>query len=368
MASDPETERLLAMVLDPVLVPGTASRRGGQRGGCVAAFHRMRTARAARPEPLVRWRVVRAAVPDVAASGAHPLLHYMTEGARLKRDPHPRFDAGWYAGQHPEAAGNPLLFHLRIGAARGWLTERPVAIEDWLPSARAAFAAPSDVAVDVVIPAYRGLAATKRCVASVLADTDRPEGRIVVIDDASPEPRLSAWLDRLARTGAITLLRNKKNLGFVGSANRGLRHAGRRDAVLLNSDTEVPSGWLRRLAAQAYAEDRVASVSPLSNNASICGWLSYAGGPMPDGVRLAEVDAACRSANSGRHAAAPHHGRFLHVYQARRAGRGGAVRRADVRQRLWRRERFLPAGVVGGLAASYCLRHVRVSRRGREFR
>ena len=29
---------------------------------------------------------------------------------------------------------------------------------------------------------------------AVLADPDRPMGRIIVIDDRSPEPALSAWL------------------------------------------------------------------------------------------------------------------------------------------------------------------------------
>ena len=236
---------------------------------------------------------------------AHPLLHYMSEGAKHGRDPHPRFDAGWYVEQHPEAAGNPLLFHLRVGAARGWLTERPVAIEDYLPSKRPPFAAPDAVAVDVIIPVYRGLALTRSCLDSVLADTERPPGRIVVIDDRSPEPKLSAWLGRLAKSGAITLIRNKKNLGFVASANLGIRHAADRDVALLNSDTEVPPGWLRRLQAQAYAVAKVASVSPLSNNATICSYLSYEGGPVPPGMTLAGLDAACRAVNTGRYATTP---------------------------------------------------------------
>jgi GT2 family glycosyltransferase/glycosyltransferase involved in cell wall biosynthesis len=243
--------------------------------------------------------------PDVAASGVHPLLHYLAEGARLQRDPHPRFDAAWYVDQHPESAGNPLLFHLRVGTARGWLTEQPLAIEDYLPSEAAPIAMPEHVETDVIIPVYRGLAATRRCVESVLADRELPAGRVVVIDDRSPEPKLSAWLDRLANLGRITLLRNKKNLGFVQSANLGMRHAGDRDVVLLNSDTEVPSGWLVRLQAQAYAAPKVASVSPLSNNATICGWLSYEGGPMPPGVTLEAIDSACRAANAGRFATAP---------------------------------------------------------------
>ncbi len=207
----------------------------------------------------------RARYRDVAASGVDPLRHFIDLGLRERRDPnrwfdgawyappvrrtspppghtrccttwpkvprqgrdpHPRFDAGWYIGQHPEAAGNPLLFHLRVGAARGWLTERPVAIEDYLPSARTPFVAPPAVAVDVIVPVYRDLAVTRRCIGSVLADGDRSMGRVIVIDDRSPEPKLSAWLDRLAKSGAIVLLRNKRNLGFVASVNRGMRHAG----------------------------------------------------------------------------------------------------------------------------------------------
>src|ERR1035438_1954983 len=135
----------------------------------------------------------------------------MAEGAPQGRDPHPRFDAGWYVEQHPEAAHNPLLFHLRVGAARGWLTERPVEIEAWLPSIRKAFEAPAGVAVDVIIPVYRDLEITRRCLESVLADTDRPDGRIIVIDDRSPEPKLSAWLSRLAHSPPLTLGRDNNN-------------------------------------------------------------------------------------------------------------------------------------------------------------
>ncbi len=318
MAEDPTSERartehLLSLVLDPVWY--RARHRDVAASGVDLLRHFIDAGLRERRDPNRwfdgAWYVRQNA--DVAASGAHPLLHYMSEGAKQGRDPHPRFDAGWYARQHPEAAGNPLLFHLRVGAMRGWLTERPVAIEQYLPSTKQPFPDPAPVPdpdpapvpVDIIIPVYRGLALTRCCVRSVLADTERPNGRIIVIDDRSPEPKLSAWLDRLANTGAITLLRNKKNLGFVASVNLGMRRAGDHDVVLLNNDTEVPGGWLRRLRAQAYAGDKIASVSPLSNNASICGYLSYAGGPMPPGTTLAELDAACRLVNAGRFTAAP---------------------------------------------------------------
>jgi Glycosyltransferase 61 len=62
---------------------------------------------------------------DVAASGMNPLLHYLQIGAAEMRNPHPHFDAAFYVDQHPEAAANPLLYHVRLGAARGWPTEKP---------------------------------------------------------------------------------------------------------------------------------------------------------------------------------------------------------------------------------------------------
>ena len=145
--------------------------------------------------------------PDVTAAGVVPLLHYMVSGAAEHRNPHPRFDAAWYAEQHPEAAANPLLHHLLFGAARGWVTEKPIEVADYLPSTAAPMVCPRNIKVDVVVPAYRGLAETRRCLNSVLADRDRPPGRVIVVDDASPEPALSAWLDtagggRTHRAGA----------------------------------------------------------------------------------------------------------------------------------------------------------------------
>jgi GT2 family glycosyltransferase len=238
--------------------------------------------------------------PDVANSGQHPLLHYLQMGAAELRNPHPRFDATYYVDQHPEAATNPLLYHLRFGVARGWLTERPVAITDYLRSAADPPVPPHSIAVDVVIPAYRGLAPTRRCIESVLSDTHRPAGRVIVVDDRSPEPKLSAWLDRLGGDGSIVLVRNRYNQGFVASANIGIRAAGNHDVVLLNSDTEVPPGWLARLAGHAYATPRVASVSPFSNNATICGYPRIEGGPPAFGLDATALDEACRAANGGR--------------------------------------------------------------------
>ena len=258
-----------------------------------------------RPCPLFDGPWYRMRYPDIAATGVNPLLHYIRDGGAELRNRHPHFDAAYYVDAHPEATGNPLLFHLLHGATQGWDTEPPRVTEALYPSTIPHAPIPDGLAVDVVIPIYRGYAQTRRCIESVLADPDRPSGQVLVVDDCSPDKRLSAWVDRLAARGAITLLRNARNLGFVRSVNRAVAAAKGRDVVLLNSDTEVPAGWLGRLAGAAYASDDIATVSPFSNNATICSYPDAPGGPIPAGLALADIDAACRAANAGHTVALP---------------------------------------------------------------
>src|ERR1700712_488630 len=243
--------------------------------------------------------------PDVGAGGMHPLVHYLQAGAAELRNPHPNFDAVYYTDQHPEAAANPLLYHIRVGQARGYLTEKPIRIQDYLPSTQQAPRLSGKIVVDVVIPVYRGLEETQRCIGSVLADPAKPLGRVIVVDDRSPEPELVNWLQDLADAKRIVLVRNPSNMGFVASVNRGMEEAGNRDVVLLNSDTEVPRGWLGRLTAQAYADTNIATVSPLSNNATICGYPDNAGGPIVFRQTVSELDDICRTVNAGRWVDAP---------------------------------------------------------------
>ena len=238
--------------------------------------------------------------PDISVARLHPLLHYLRDGAAALRNPHPNFDAAWYVGQHPDAAANPLLYHIRTGQAAGYRTEKPLDLRDYLPSGQPALPLPRRRVVDVVIPVYRGIEETLSCLESVLADTSKPLGRIIVVDDCSPEPELSAWLRELADRRLIHLVRNPRNVGFVTSVNRGMAAAGTRDVVLLNSDTEVPAGWLSRLTARAYAHPRIASVSPFSNNATICGYPDNYGGPLVFGRSVADIDEVCRTVNAGR--------------------------------------------------------------------
>ncbi len=160
--------------------------------------------------------------------------------------------------------------------------------------------------IDVIVPVYRGLAATRRCLEGLFAAVQRAPFSIVAIDDASPEPGIAAWLDELAAQRRIELLRNASNLGFVRTANRGLALHPDRDVVLLNSDAETANDWLDRLHACAYRERDVGTVTPFSNNATICSY-PYEGwtGGTPGTLGLAGLDRLFASVNAGRHADLP---------------------------------------------------------------
>jgi GT2 family glycosyltransferase/glycosyltransferase involved in cell wall biosynthesis len=160
--------------------------------------------------------------------------------------------------------------------------------------------------IDVIIPAYRGLAQTRRCLESVLAAPVRAPHEVVVVDDASPEPALSAWLRDLAAAGRITLLAHADNRGFVASVNEGMRLHPDRDVVLLNSDTEVAGDWLDRLAACAAREPRAGTVTPFSSNATIASYPRFCqANALPPGETVATLDAAFARANAGRSADLP---------------------------------------------------------------
>ena len=124
--------------------------------------------------------------------------------------------------------------------------------------------------VDVVVPVYEGFEEVRDCIESLLAARQRTEFHCLVINDASPNPRIRDYIEELAGAGRIALLTNEVNLGFIRTANRGMQHSDGRDIVLLNSDTVVSNDWLDRLQACAAADSRIGTVTPFSNNAEIC--------------------------------------------------------------------------------------------------
>ena len=152
-------------------------------------------------------------------------------------------------------------------------------------------------AIDVVIPVYNAPGDVRRCVASVLEHTP-PGYRLVLIDDASPDPGVRSVFAEIAaaRHPHVTLLANDRNLGFTGTANRGMS-LSRHDVVLLNSDTVVTDGWLGALLRCAASDPSIATITPFSNNAEILSYPRFCvNNAWPEGVDPAPLARAFAAA------------------------------------------------------------------------
>lgn len=248
--------------------------------------------------------------PEVAAAGLNPLEHYAYEGWRKGYKPGPNFDSERYLAEHPDVAQaniDPLEHFLRTGVSeqRAQPLSRHSVVE-LLPS-ELRHAAPSEArVVDVIIPVYRGVGETSRCIESVIQSRPKTPFRLIVINDCSPEPEMYQFLEEASLRYGFTLLVNEQNLGFVGTVNRGMALSDVNDVLLLNSDTEVAGDWLDRITVQAYLQHRIATVTPLSNNATICSYPDFHGRrTLSPGVSLDEMDDACAKVNSRRYVDIP---------------------------------------------------------------
>ncbi|MFC1778114.1 glycosyltransferase, partial [Pseudomonadota bacterium] len=97
--------------------------------------------------------------------------------------------------------------------------------------------------VSIIIPVYNKWSYTAACLTSLLEVKGKYSFEVLVVDDQSSDESAH----HLSRIKGLTHLRNEKNLGFVGSCNRGARHARGEYVVFLNNDTQVLEGWLDEL-------------------------------------------------------------------------------------------------------------------------
>ncbi|WP_170162839.1 glycosyltransferase family 2 protein [Marinimicrobium koreense] len=147
----------------------------------------------------------------------------------------------------------------------------------------------------VIIPVYNGFDCVKR-----LANCEglrEVEHEVLFIDDASTDSEISTLLNEVCSSNHnFHMLSNNRNLGFVGTVNRGMSLCNDSDVILLNSDTVVPVGWVDSLVKIRKAESRVATISPLSNAA---GFYSVPvpgeNNAMPEGFTVEECSKALKN-------------------------------------------------------------------------
>jgi len=94
--------------------------------------------------------------------------------------------------------------------------------------------------VSVIIPVYGKLEYTLACLRSIARHAPNAPCEVIVVDDRSPDDSAA----RLEQVGGLRLLRNERNVGFVGSCNAGAAKARGQFLLFLNNDTQVMPNWL----------------------------------------------------------------------------------------------------------------------------
>lgn len=142
--------------------------------------------------------------------------------------------------------------------------------------------------IDIIVPVYNGLEDLKLCVESVKTHTDLSSHRLILVDDKSPDPEILPYLKSIA-TESIHVIESAVNEGFSASVNKGMEYSTR-DVILLNSDTIVTKGWVDKMIRCAYSKKEIATVTPMSNAATLCSVPEFLqDNPIPEGYTIDEM-------------------------------------------------------------------------------
>lgn len=122
--------------------------------------------------------------------------------------------------------------------------------------------------LDIIIPVYNAYDALKNCLASVEKHNAGADN-VILINDASTDPRIKDLIHVFASRNNWKVITHKVNLGFVKTANEGLRLSNGH-SILLNSDTIVSKNWLKAFKQAILNCKDMATATAWSNNAEIC--------------------------------------------------------------------------------------------------
>jgi O-antigen biosynthesis protein len=152
--------------------------------------------------------------------------------------------------------------------------------------------------VTVIVPVYRDYDATRVCIETLYSELKASGHRAILVDDATPDPRIAKCLVESATTGRVEVIINARNLGFIGSVNRALESIKQGDVILLNSDTIVTRGFIDRLAGVARSSPDIGTVTPLSNNGEFVSFpLPNCANPLGSRREVARLDRIAARAN-----------------------------------------------------------------------
>ncbi|GAN00578.1 glycosyl transferase, group 2 family protein [alpha proteobacterium U9-1i] len=111
--------------------------------------------------------------------------------------------------------------------------------------------------VDIVVPCYNYAHYLDECIATLTSQRD-VDVRVLIVDDCSPDNTAEIGQRIAAADIRVTYERNEKNLGLIGTANRGIIDWAEADyTLLISADDALAPGALARAAAMMDADTSI---------------------------------------------------------------------------------------------------------------
>jgi len=99
--------------------------------------------------------------------------------------------------------------------------------------------------VSIIITNYNGMEVLEDCIKSV-KKISYPNFEVVLVDDVSKDESIES-VKKYTKLFDLKIYKNKKNMGFAGANNEGLKHSTGDYILLLNNDTTVDKNLITRL-------------------------------------------------------------------------------------------------------------------------
>jgi len=155
--------------------------------------------------------------------------------------------------QHKDTIRNFLENSGNLGGTLGHLMGL---IQTRYPTIR--FKNHTDPSVSIIIPVHNKFDLTYNCLKSISDHPGNSTFEIIIVDDLSSDETL---LSSLVFSGAVRIVRNPQNYGFVGSCNAGAEVARGTHLFFLNNDTLMrDNNWLDSLLETSLKVDNAGIV------------------------------------------------------------------------------------------------------------
>jgi GT2 family glycosyltransferase len=110
--------------------------------------------------------------------------------------------------------------------------------------------------VSIVIPTRNQLELLRACIDSIRSLTDYPDFEIVIVDNGSDDPTCLRYLQDIAGTPGVRVLRDARPFNYAELNNAAVAQCSGEFIALLNNDIEViAGGWLREMVSLAALPD-----------------------------------------------------------------------------------------------------------------